>query len=386
MYDQFFFQILFHQKSVEYFRKGSSSQNYLYPKLSGLYTKKEHWNLLHIFAFNEDPKLLPLICNFEYFRVPFLLDNYNKTPLHYCGSKDFQNLNLMLKYIVDYLSHNLVMINQESKQNFLKESKYEENQKIMEALTDMVPFMIAKMDRRTTLSYLKLCFSDSIATYGKLLEDYGDSERSFHLSTATTLTEGTKNKIAKKGDDQISFKSLALNYDYSITSPQVFELFETLQETDDEELFRNPTISYFVDYFWDKSYNLVVAFSSIQASLMVLISIYVGMGERKLGLEIAILVLTILLILLESIQIRRIKSMYFKQFWNYIDLLQLSLTMTMICSRIAGIDTDYDRDTDDADESNSSLYISWITALVIILGYTRLISFMRLFSLTSKNS
>jgi len=64
-----------------------------------------NWTILHLLAISE-PETISLVAFYSNMKVPFLLDKYDKTPLHYIVASERLNYpaaNIMLKYILDHL-------------------------------------------------------------------------------------------------------------------------------------------------------------------------------------------------------------------------------------------------------------------------------------------
>jgi len=102
-----------------------------------------------------------------------------------------------------------------------------------------------------------------------------------------------------------------------------------------------------------------------------LISAYIGIGERNIALEVIILVLTVFAFISELLQVSVFKMDYFKEVWNWFDLSQHFLVIAFIITRFA----------DDKDE----LIRGWLVTSIVIVCYSRLLSYLRLFSASSKH-
>ena len=77
-----------------------------------------NWNILSFLAVT-NPKAVASMPNYEEFQVPNILDDFQKTPLHYLlahSNINSPSLNYLIRYIADYLedhkndSHNVDVI------------------------------------------------------------------------------------------------------------------------------------------------------------------------------------------------------------------------------------------------------------------------------------
>lgn len=323
-----------------------------------MYIVPHNWTILHLLAILE-PEALELIAHYSDFKVPFLLDKYGKTPLHYIAASDYVNqqaANIVLKYIVSYLededSHHLF-----------------ERQAIVTSMTPLVLFIIAKGTPSLAHRFLNLCFQESPGSFGEVRTNFGDPKTRYTFSSSLILSEETKLKIYQKGEDQISFYSTLLNLDYTFTSNDMFHLALRLSLVEDEQIFSSRIIQKLIDHLWKLSKPMIKVLGLHFSVLMILLSVYIGMGTRILALEIIIFIQGAIVLGSEAIQFYNFGDQYLSSIWNWLDVMFIGLVEAYIISRFAG--------------NNNALAKAWISSLILIVGYTRWMAFLRLFQSTS---
>jgi len=84
--------------------------------------------------------------------------------------------------------------------------------------------------------------------------------------------------------------------------------------------------------------------------------------------EIALLVTSVLFTLNEFWQVFQLKKNYLQDLWNWLDLSQLLLTIAFLITRLA--------------DNENELARAWISTIIIILGYIRWISLLKIFKPT----
>jgi len=103
---------------------------------------------------------------------------------------------------------------------------------------------------------------------------------------------------------------------------------------------------------------------------MIITSIYIGLDDKKTGLEVAILVMSAGFLGLEALQIYVLRSKYLSSVWNWMDILFFVLTITTMALMLGGLSNDLAR--------------SWLFSMVLMLGYVRWMAYLRLFDAPSK--
>jgi len=144
-----------------------------------------------------------------------------------------------------------------------------------------------------------------------------------------------------------------------------------LQGCDNEEFFKTRAVSTLIEYLWNSHFNYLFLQTAIFSILMMITSVYIGMGESELGFEITILVFGSLFFIVELIQLFKygIKR-YYTSLWNTIDLLFCITLLGTMIARIAGLEEGLTR--------------AWLYTVILILGYVKWIIHFRIFGATRK--
>ena len=315
--------------------------------------------MLHLLALYESQSI-STIPPYEELKVPFLIDKYNKTPLHYLIAHeqvDYHMINVIFEYILDFL------------EDEERTTSYQ-FQAITDSLSPIFLFIINKMNSGLVKRYLKLCFSPCPTVHGQILPRFGKPFIRYSFARAPVLQPEILSSIYETGQDQINFKALMLKFDYDIRSDDMFKCVVIFSQMNNEEFFKSGAISHLIDHLWRSSKTFMKRMAVIYTVLILLVSAYIGVGQGILPLEIIILVLTSFFIIVESVQLYTLKLDYFTSIWNWADLIYFVLTFTSIISRFANFSGD--------------LAKNWMYSGIIISGYIRWISYLRLFVSTSK--
>mmetsp|Transcript_31481 Transcript_31481/g.28666 ORF Transcript_31481/g.28666 Transcript_31481/m.28666 type:complete len:172 (-) Transcript_31481:267-782(-) len=125
------------------------------------------WNLLHIVSIFYPKFFRTKGFNYTKFKVPFEVDNYHKTPLHYLLG--YENINYlavndMMAYMVDYL---------EDEQVFNDVSGLHEIHSLFDSLSPIYPILFHKIKPSTVNRFLRLWSQPVFVPYGKELDEYG---------------------------------------------------------------------------------------------------------------------------------------------------------------------------------------------------------------------
>jgi len=297
---------------------------------------------------------------YEELQVPFLVDKYDKTPFHYLiahDRMDFHLINVMFEYILDYL------------EDTPKRAPHE-YQIIMDSLSPIFLFIITKINAGLVNRFLKLCYMPSAAVYGQILPKFGKPSNKYLCAEAPVINGDILNKIYDDGQDQVLFRTLMLRLDYNIISDDMFKCVVMFSHIKNEEFFRSRAIVNLIDHLWRRSKPFMKVMAVLYSVLIILVSLYIGFGEGYLAFELVILAMTSLFIIAESLQIKTLKKDYFTSIWNWTDLAYFILVFTAIISRFANF--------------QDTLFMNWMYSGIIITGYLRWTSYLRLFLTTSK--
>ena len=323
-----------------------------------LYFSQHGWTILHLLAIFQSRDIIKLTED-PNFKVPFLVDNYGKTPFHYILSHngfEFSLVNAVAQFMADHLND----INVTSHQR----------QKTLDSLTELFPFIIARLNQSLVNKFLSLFYSTSSEQDGFKAEIFGKAIPSYTHSEATTLGRETFSKLHKEGNEEISFKSIRLNWDYNPSSEDMLQCASTILSIENETYLRFPVISHLVNHLWKSTRPVLIGLAIFYSILMTLISVYIGIGERNLPLEIIILVQTGIAVIMEFLQVTVFKMKYFMEIWNWVDLAQHFLVCAFIITRFV--------------DDDNALTRGWLVASIVIVGYSRWLSYLRLFRASSK--
>lgn len=324
-----------------------------------LYILPYNWTILHILAITK-PKAIPLIATYPEFKVPFMRDIYGKTPLHYIlASKQINYVaaNAMLNYIVDYIRDDTHC------------SSFR-NQTILASMTPLFLFNITKTSPDVAQKYLDACFQEAPTRYGEYYAEFGREETSRVFSKVPVLLPQAQKELIKSGDQQISVRTIMLDLDYDSISEDMKRTASTLSRINSEEILGTPVIMNILDYLWEQSQPTLKVLGVLYSILMVMLSVYIGVGKTMRPVEVSILITAFIFLLSELTQLWSMKRDYFQSLWNYIDFSNNVLIIAYAIMKLM----DY----------NDPTLNAWISAVIILLGYTRWISYLRLFDSTSK--
>ena len=342
-----------------YFKENNPrTKEVLVSRYQDFYITPHYWTFLHLVAILQ-PTDIPLVAVFSQFKMPFLIDRYGKTPLHYLlahDNLDYSTANTLITYILDYLD------------DCDKRNMYE-YQSIIRSLSDLFPFITTKATPRLSHRFLKLSYKKTPPRFNEALPSFGQDVKKHTFSSQPILQPEVEGKIYQPGQDLVNFKTNMLQLDYDATSSDMINTAKILADSDDEDLFKTPLIKNLLDHLWDETKPTMIAISLLFSALILLISVYIGLGERNLGLEITILVLAVVFIMLELIQVRFLGTRYIQSVWNGFDLLFYLLLFAFIITRFV--------------DNENILALEWMSSVIIIVGYVRWVSYLRLFASTS---
>jgi len=325
-----------------------------------------NWNILTYLAII-NPKSLASLPNYEEFQVPNILDDSQKTPLHYLlahSNINSPSLNYLIRYITDYL---------EARKND------SHNVDVIKSLSPLIPLIIARSQPTIAEKLINQCLSNSPA-YGVINTDQipqygspagGESQSNAIYSDSPELSKEIIEKTyQEKGGEMITFSSVLLNLDYNLISDDMLGLAWTLYDCDKDEILKTKVVTTLSDYLWKSSLFVHYILAVFYSALIILLSGYIGSDSRNIPLEAIILILSCGFLFIEIPQLQMGRLKYFTNVWNIVDLLFFMLVNATIIYRFI---------TDENDLTRHWLYTS-----CIILGYLRWISYFRLVNSLSK--
>jgi len=334
-----------------------NARNEVLMNCQDLYFTPHNWNILHFLSIL-NYQALSSIPSYAEMRVPFLVDKYGKTPLHYLiahGSIDYLSVNSMFRYILDYLEDKGLEYSPEYKA-------------ITDSLSEITPFLLTETSPNLVERYLKLSFISSPTVHNSELPRFGDSELRYSFATETVVEPEIFDKIYKPGQEMISFQTLMLRLDYNVTSDDMLDMALTLNSMKSEEFFRSPAISNLIQHLWEKTLVVHYLNALLFTILILIISVYIGKGERSVPLEVIIIAFSSIFLLSEAVQFKFFKKDYFSRFWNWADIIFHVFVIAVVITRFC--------------DMNDELLTKWLFTIVILCGYTRWTSHLRLFAPT----
>jgi len=344
---------LFHE-SIEY----AISQAKKRPELTVLPFR---WNILHIVSVYANHDFIEKMPEYSQLKVPFLLDSFNHTPLRYLIAHKNVNsitVNIMFRYICDYLED-----------CYLKSPH--EFQRIVESLTPLLPFIFQRIETKSRHRFLRIIYTKSPAPYHVPLPTFGNiiSEDAL-FSDSPVLIQETRDKIWNdKGTTQVEFRSNFLHLDYDVLSQDMKSMIDCLKEQEGEEFFKLPVIVRLIDQLWGQAATPLMIFFALYSAFIIALSVYLTFDDRSLPYEISLLAVSVLFAANEVWQVFHLRMSYLESVWNWLDLAHLLLTISFLITRIADDDNELAR--------------AWISTIIIVLGYVRWISLLKIFKPTS---
>ena len=251
----------------------------------------------------------------------------------------------------------------------------EENTSIFEWQTvtlsmNSIFFILVRKVNPTLLNRcLKLFYKKSPVVYGHTLPQFGVPKKKFFISKLPCLKADIKEEMLERGQDPVVFKTSMLYLDYHSASDDMLCSVLTFRDMKDEDFFKSPAISGIVEYLWNKAQPALISAAILFSILMLLMSVYIALGERVLGMEITIISIACLFLVNEFFQIKTIRSNYLKSPWNFADIILFVLMISYIVTRFVNND--------------DPLGEGWVVSVIVIVGYMRWLSYLRLFDNTS---
>jgi len=316
------------------------------------------WNILHVIALQANHAFFKELPEFSQFKVPFLLDHFGKTPLHYLMAHkkiDYTSINTMFSYILDYLDD-----------CFARDiCQYQE---IMKSLTLLISFILNKVEPKLKERFLNICFAASPVPFNEELPPFGQASSQSCFYETPVFDEESKALIWKDGETQVSCQTNFLCLDYNVNSQDMQMMVDLMIKQKSEDFFKTPLISRLIDHLWNQTriplITSFIAFSIFMGGL----SAYLCLSERNLPFEVVLLALCGVFIANEGLQIYDLRKDYLSNFWNWLDISHLLLTVAFLITRLADDDNELAR--------------AWISTMVVMLGYLRWVSYLRIFQAT----
>jgi len=341
------------QESIEY----AVSQVTKLPELTVLPFR---WNILHIVSVYANHGFIEKMPAYSQFKVPFLVDSFNHTPLHYLIAHKNVNsitVNIMFRFICDYLED-----------CHLKNPH--EFEQIVKSVTPLFPLIFQRIETKSRHRFLRIIYAKSPAPCGLPLPTFGNFiSRDAVFSDSPVLIQETRDKIWNdQGTTQVEFRSNFLHLDYDILSQDMNSMVNCLKEQESEEIFKLPVIMRLIDHLWRQAATPLMIFFALYSAFIIALSVYLTFDDRSLPFEIALLAVSVLFTVNEFWQVFHLRMSYLESLWNWLDLAHLLLTISFLITRIA----------DDENE----LARAWISAIIIIFGYIRWISLLKIFKPT----
>ena len=336
-------------------------------RLQNLFIHPYCFNFFHLAVIIDSSQISNPHVSYSCFKVPFMLDKFRKTPLHYLLARqpiDYLLVNTMFEYILEYL--------EDIDRRNPREVVY-----IMESLTPLFSTTVTKTNPKLRDRYLHLCCQTPPTL--EPFPQFGDALSRYTFSLAPDVTSKIKDEIYRDGQDRIVFTTTMPYLNYKPTSDDMFTTAQTLNTIKSEEAFKIPFAKKLIDHLWTKTKFVTLVCGLIYSIYMLLFSVYIGLGRSILAFEAVIVCFTCFLLVAETIQMYMLKSKYFYDFWNLADLVQSFLIITFMALRI---DRSCAHDKFEDSDAARTLAEQWISSLAILTGYLRWISYLRIFGPT----
>ena len=332
------------------------------------YCSPYFFSYLHLSAILNPAKIKNPDLAYSKFKVPFMLDIFDKTPLHYILARrpiDYLLVNTLFEYILDYLEDT-------EQRNLIEVSA------IMKSLTPMFSTIVTKINPKLRDRYLTLCCQTPDFAY--MLPQFGDTQLRYTFAITPYITTEAVSEIYKDGQDQVAFTATMPYLDYEPTSDDMLGITLTLSTIKSEEVFKSPFVEKLIAHLWKKTLSATLIYGALYSIYMLLFSIYIGLGQSILAYEIILLCLTLLVLCAEFMQIWVLKSVYLNDVWNMADLFQSLLVIVFMALRI---NHSCNHSSSEVTDPNSTLAEQWISSIAILSGYLRWISYLQIFKSTS---
>ncbi len=319
------------------------------------------WNILHIMALQGKTAFIKELPEMSSkLKMPFLLDHFGKTPLHYLMASrkiDYQAVNSIFSYICDH--HNDCYLHHK-----------DEFQEIMKSLSILLPFIFSKIETKLKERFLTLSFATSFVSFKEELPLFGQASSRSCFYETPVVDEKSKSMIWRDGEAQVSCQTNFLYLDYNANSQDMTTMVDLMIKQKNEDFFKTPLISKLIDHLWSQTQTPLIISFLVFSIFMSGLSVYLCLQERNLAFEVVLLALSGVFIMSEGLQIYDLGKDYIGNFWNLLDLSHLLLTVAFLITRIA--------------KHEDELARAWISTIIVLLGYLRWVSYLRIFQATSK--
>lgn len=315
------------------------------------------WSWFHIAAIYSPQKELIQSCIDA--QIPFEIDMFKKTPLHY----------LINNEVVDRISINNIIGRLCS---ILK--NHPRPSELLESMSDIM-YKLIKLHSNQVTQFLKMSVVEPETIGNCDLELFGslpgDTKRRYHLSESRICSYQTHlNLYIKPGIRKFRIRNLPFHWNYSKSSDDMYNLVMTLLEVKNQEVFETKAISVLINYLWSQSKNYHYFYGTLFFVLAVLISIYSATGGRYLFLEVPIFLLGVFFLMYETFEVASIGfSAYFTMIWNYVDCFGTLILPPSMIAIWCGAEGDLKE---------------WLVSFMIVYAYSRLVSYFRVFDQTRK--
>jgi len=205
--------------------------------------------------------------------------------------------------------------------------------------------------------------------YRMEVPDYGKPKlQNVVLRQSPEITQEVQDLIWDDGQEQVMFKTNFLLMDYNVTSTDMQNVIKSLRKQKNEEVFKTQMVNKLLDYLWKQTRRILEITFATFSIFMIIFSVYVCLEDPSLAYEVCILVFTGILVWAEILQMLHLKENYFSDLWNWLDVTHLCLTSAFIITRIL--------------QDENELARAWISSILILMGYLRWVSYLRLFKPT----
>lgn len=358
-----------------------------YPKLI-IYPYGYNWFHL-VCLFSQDRVLLDEVINSK---VPFILDSYGKTPLHYLiDLKDPSLINMVLSRFNEILDPE------------------EDNFDLLQTFSDIFVPLI-KMGVPGLKNFLLYFFVKPKVIEKEEMRLYVNIKdkklKQIITDPKPLLRKEIYDRVLEKsqGDANIiSIKCIATPLDYHPLSDDMHKIIDTLVGSDEADLLGTKVVENLIDYNWNHNKGFHITLGLFLTAYMVAFSFYATRPNALFGLEIPLIVLIGIYALFEMLKMISTGGIsdYFADVWNFADIGMIvvhtaTLIMTIINGRnqlLSAEGAGYDQTevngtivlTPSTSTQSKLDAINWLMAFSVFFGYVKWFSYFRIFDSTSKS-
>ena len=128
------------------------------------------------------------------------------------------------------------------------------------------------------------------------LPQFGNPTGRHIFARTPSVHSEIQEQIYTPGQERVYFNTTMLYYDYNVVSDDMLDIALVLKSIRAEDVFRTPVIARIIDHLWEKTRSAIISTSLFFSILMILFSVYIGLGTRILPLEIVIICLASLIL------------------------------------------------------------------------------------------